>query len=464
MNIIIGNSWPYANGRLHLGRIAVFIPGDILARYHRMMGDNVLFISGSDAHGRPVKTKAEILNLSPKEVFLNYHKKFIECFKRLDFSFDLFTNTDTEFHKEMVKKFIKELYDKGYIYKKISVERETGHESEHLFLALSKFENDVKRIFIKQQVWRKNAQSITKKYIDEGLRDRAVTKEIDWGVDVPLDGFEDKKIFVWIEALFGYITATARSLEGTGQIIEDYWNDEDSKVYLVHGKDNIPFHTIIFPALLSALEFKNVNLNIISSEHLKLEGKDFSTNKNWAIWVEEILKKYDVDSLRYYLILNGPENSNTDFKWRNFINTHNNDLVLKFNKLYKNTILNGSFKTLSLDKKNKILDLYFSVGDKIEEGKFKSALKEIFNYIREESENNRPNINSFINIVNLLEPFMPRTCLKIKSQFNIEESMWNFIEIKDIKEIPKYKPIFEMIDKKDAIEELQKLKDKKILK
>ena len=464
MNIIIGNSWPYANGKLHLGRIAVFIPGDILARYHRMMGDNVLFISGSDAHGKPVKTKAKSLNLSPEEVFLTYHKKFIECFKKLDFSFDLFTNTDTEFHKEMVMKFIKELYDKGYIYKKISVERETGHESEHLFLALSKFENDVKRIFIKQQVWRKNAQSITKKYIDEGLRDRAVTKEIDWGVDVPLDGFEDKKIFVWIEALLGYITATARSLEGTGQIIEDYWNDEDSKVYLVHGKDNIPFHTIIFPALLSALEFKNVNLNIISSEHLKLEGKDFSTNKNWAIWVEEILKKYDVDSLRYYLILNGPENSNTDFKWRNFINTHNNDLVLKFNKLYKNTILNGSFKTLSLDKKNKILDLYFSVGDKIEEGKFKSALKEIFNYIREESENNRPNINSFINIVNLLEPFMPRTCLKIKSQFNIEESMWNFIEIKDIKEIPKYKPIFEMIDKKDAIEELQKLKDKKISK
>lgn len=464
MNIIIGNSWPYANGKLHLGRIAVFIPGDILARYHRMMGDNVLFISGSDAHGKPVKTKAESLNLSPKEIFLTYHKKFIECFKRLDFSFDLFTNTDTEFHKEMVMKFIKELYDKGYIYEKTSVERETGNESNHLFLALSKFENDVKKTFIKQQVWRKNAQGITKKYIDEGLRDKAVTKEIDWGVDVPLDGFEDKKIFVWIEALFGYITATAKSLEGTDQVIEDYWNDEDSKVYLVHGKDNIPFHTIIFPALLSALEFKNVNLNIISSEHLKLEGKDFSTNKNWAIWVDEILNKYDVDSLRYYLILNGPENSNTDFKWRNFINTHNNDLVLKFNKLYKNTILNGSFETLSLNEKNKILDLYFNVGDKIEEGKFKSALKEIFIYIKEESDNNRPNINIFINIVNLLEPFMPRICLKIKKQFDIKESVWNFIEIKDIKEMPKYKPIFGMIDKKDAIEELKKLKDKKILK
>ena len=122
MNIIIGNSWPYANGKLHLGRIAVFIPGDILARYHRMMGDNVLFISGSDAHGRPVKAKAESLNLSPKEIFLTYHEKFIECFRKLDFSFDLFTNTDTEFHKEMVMKFIKELYDKGYIYEKISVE------------------------------------------------------------------------------------------------------------------------------------------------------------------------------------------------------------------------------------------------------------------------------------------------------------------------------------------------------
>lgn len=462
MNIIIGNAWPYANGKLHLGRIAVFLPGDILARYHRMMGDNVLFISGSDAHGRPVKVKSEELNITPKETLSMYHKEFLECFKKLDFSFDLFTNTDTNFHKKMVMDFIKNLYDKGYIYEKKSIERETGRESNHLFLALSKFENDVKRIFIKQQGWRENAQSITKKYIDEGLRDRAVTKEIDWGVDVPLDGFSDKKIFVWIEALIGYITATAKCLENTNEVIEDYWNDEDSRVYLVHGKDNIPFHTIIFPGLLSALGFKNVNLSIMSSEHLRLEGKDFSTNKNWAIWVDEILKKYNVDSLRYYLISNGPENSNTDFKWRNFINSNNYDLVSEFDKLYKNAIINGDIEGLDLIEKNKLLHLYFSVGDKIEEGKFKSALKEIFSYIKEENKKKKVSINVLINIANILEPFMPSTSLKIKKQFNIKESTWNFIEVKELPKKLIYKPIFEIIDRKNIMEELRKLKDNKI--
>ncbi|MBM7833984.1 methionine--tRNA ligase [Clostridium sardiniense] len=462
MNIVIGNAWPYANGKLHLGRIAVFLPGDILARYHRMMGDNVLFISGSDAHGRPVKVKAEELNITPKETLLKYHEEFLECFNKLNFSFDLFTNTDTDYHKRMVMDFIISLYDKGYIYEKKSLEGETGRESNHLFLALSRFQNDVKRIFIKQQGWRENAQSITKKYIDEGLRDRAVTKEIDWGVDVPLDGFSDKKIFVWIEALMGYITATAKCLEGTNEVIEDYWNDEDSRIYLVHGKDNIPFHTIIFPGLLSALGFKNVNLSIMSSEHLRLEGKDFSTNKNWAIWVDEILEKYNVDSLRYYLISNGPENSNTDFKWRNFINSNNYDLVLEFDKLYKNIIINGDLKELDLSEKKKILDLYFSVGDKIEEGEFKAALKEVFSYIKEESKKKRPSINVLINIANILEPFMPNTSSKIKEQFNIKESIWNLIEVKELTKKLRYKPIFEMIDKKNIMEEIKRLKDNKV--
>ena len=326
MNIIVGNAWPYANGKLHLGRIAVLLPGDILARYHRMMGDNVLFISGSDAHGRPVTMKALEENKTPSEILEKYHKEFVECFNKLNFSFDLFTSTDTDYHKKEVMKFIKELYDKGYIYE--------GTDKE-LFFSLSKFENDVKKIFIKQQAWRENAQNITKKYVDEGLRDKSVTKEIDWGVDVPLEGFEDKKIFVWIEALMGYITATSKCLENTNENVEDYWNDEEGKVYLVHGKDNIPFHTTIFPGLLSALGFKNVNLSIISSEHLKLEGRDFSTNKNWAIWVDDICKRYYVDTIRYYLILNGPENKDTDFKWRNFINANNYDLVGELDTLYR---------------------------------------------------------------------------------------------------------------------------------
>ena len=379
MNIIVGNAWPYANGKLHLGRIAVLLPGDILARYHRMMGDNVLFISGSDAHGRPVTMKALEENKTPGEILEKYHKEFVECFNKLNFSFDLFTSTDTDYHKKEVMKFIKELYDKGYIYE--------GNDKE-LFFSLSKFENDVKKIFIKQQSWRENAQNITKKYVDEGLRDRSVTKEIDWGVDVPLKGFEDKKIFVWIEALMGYITATSKCLENTNETVEDYWNDEESKVYLVHGKDNIPFHTTIFPGLLSALGFKNVNLSIISSEHLKLEGKDFSTNKNWAIWVDDICKRYYVDTIRYYLILNGPESKDTDFKWRNFINANNYDLVGELDALYRNTILNLKREEIKKTDKDRLLNMYFELSDKIESGSFKEALKDIFKLIREENKKN----------------------------------------------------------------------------
>lgn len=459
MKVVIGNAWPYANGKLHLGRIAVFLPGDILARYHRMMGDDVIFISGSDAHGHLVKRKAEELKITPKETLDKYHKEFLNCFKNLNFSFDLFTHTDTEYHKNMVKEFIVKLYKNGYIYEKNDLE--DNKENKHLFFALSKVEKDVKRTFIKQEFWRKNAQDITKRYIDEGLRDRAVTKEIDWGVNVPLEGFSDKKIFVWIEALMGYITATSKYLEGKEDKLSDYWDGDDSKVYLVHGKDNIPFHTIVFPGLLAALGFKNTKLNIISSEHLKLEGKDFSTNKNWAIWVDEILKKYDVDTLRYYLILNGPEFKDTDFKWKNFINSHNYDLVLELNELYKKSILNGNIKECTLEEKNKILNLYFSVGDKIEYGEFKSALKEIFSYIIEENKKTKPSINIVINLANILEPFLPKTSRNIKAKFCVNEFTWNFITIKKMPTKLVYEPIFESIDKKNIIEEIKKLKENK---
>ena len=453
MNIIVGNAWPYANGKLHLGRIAVLLPGDILARYHRMMGDNVLFISGSDAHGRPVTMKALEENKTPSEILEKYHKEFVECFNKLNFSFDLFTSTDTDYHKKEVMKFIKELYDKGYIYE--------GTDKE-LFFSLSKFENDVKKIFIKQQAWRENAQNITKKYVDEGLRDKSVTKEIDWGVDVPLEGFEDKKIFVWIEALMGYITATSKCLENTNENVEDYWNDEEGKVYLVHGKDNIPFHTTIFPGLLSALGFKNVNLSIISSEHLKLEGRDFSTNKNWAIWVDDICKRYYVDTIRYYLILNGPENKDTDFKWRNFINANNYDLVGELDTLYRNTILSLRREEIKKTEKDKLLNMYFELSDKIESGNFKDALKDIFKLIREENKKNKASIITLINVANMLEPFMPKTGKRIKKEFGIDKSIWSFIDEYKIQRNIHYKPLFKFIDRKKLNDEIKLLKDKKI--
>ena len=541
MNIIIGNAWPYANGPLHLGRIAVLLPGDILARYHRMMGDEVVFLSGTDCHGTPVTMKAKEEGITPLEAVEKYHEEFKKCFKSLGFSFDIFAKTHSEYHEEKVKYFILELYKKGFIYEKnveqtycekcneyladryiigkcpICGEEATGDgcencngefesselidirckfcdsepvlkETKHLFFSLSKFENDVKRLYINQDGWRENAKKILKRYLDEGLRDRAVTRDFDWGVDVPLEGYEDKKIFVWIEAVMGYLTASMKCLEERGEDYKEYWEGEDSRVYFIHGKDNIPFHTVIFPAILAGLGIKNPNLRIISGEPLKLESKPFSAVKNWDLWADYVCKKYNADSFRYYLSLNSPEDKDTDFTWREYINIHNNELVGELNnfvnkvllfsrKNYANRVPNGK---MDEKLKNEILNLYFDIGDKIEEGHFRDSLNDIMNLCKKGNkyfDNSKVwdllssdsakckdvtynCIQIIVNLSNLLYPFMPGTCEKIKVSIGLNESIWSFTEKKEglIKEC---EVLFNKIDKKRVSEEVARLKEKK---
>lgn len=482
MNIIIGNAWPYANGPLHLGRIAVWLPGDILARYHRMMGDNVVFISGTDCHGTPVTNRVEEEGISPLEAVEKYHKEFQKCFKSLGFSFDIFEKTHSEYHQEKVKEFILDLYEKGYIYEEIV------DGSKHLFFALSKFEDDVKYIFDNEDGWRENAKKILKRYLDEGLRDRAVTRDFNWGVDVPLDGYEDKKIYVWIEAVMGYLTASMKCLSERGEDWKEYWSGDDSRVYFVHGKDNIPFHTVIFPAILCGVGIKNPNLRMISSEHLKLEGKPFSSVKNWALWADYITKNYNVDSFRYYLMLNSPEDKDTDFSWRDYINVNNFDLVSTFSH-YVQRVITFSRKNygpripsgiIEESLKNEILDLYFSVGDDIEEGHFNSALNNIMAFCRKANKDFKENllwdmaeknpdycknkvynnIQIVANIANLLEPFMPNICENIRTSLSINEPIWSFIEKRDgiLKEVDLE---LKRIDKRRAIDEVLRLKEKR---
>lgn len=542
MNVIIGNAWPYANGQLHLGRIAVLLPGDILARYHRLMGDDVIFLSGTDCHGTPVTMKANEEGITPKEAIDKYHEEFQRCFKSLGFSFDIFEKTHSKYHEEKVKEFILGLYKDGYIYEK-SVEQtfcETCNEylsdryiegkcpkcgaetfgdeckecseifdtyellekkcktcksepilkeTNHLFFALSKFENDVKRLYIRQHGWRENAQRIVKRYLDEGLRDRAVTRDFNWGVDVPLEGYEDKKIFVWIEAVMGYLTATMKCTEERAEDFNEYWQGEDSRIYLVHGKDNIPFHTVIFPAILAGIGIKNPNLRIVSSEHLKLEGKPFSSVKNWALWADYVSKKYNVDSFRYYLTLNSPEDKDTDFTWREYINVVNNDLagtlatfinkVLIFaKKNYGSKVPNGK---MDERLKDEILNLYFDAGDKIEDGHFKDALTSIMDLCKKGNkyfddskvwdliEKNPGKLRDVIynciqviaNLANLLEPFMPSTSRKIVESLGIDETIWSFVEKKQgmIKES---NILFMKIDKRRASEEVAILKENRL--
>ncbi|MDV4150185.1 methionine--tRNA ligase [Clostridium sp. AL.422] len=528
MNIIVGNAWPYANGPLHLGRIAVLLPGDIIARYHRLMGDDVIFLSGTDCHGTPVTMKAKEEGITPLEATNKYHDEFIKCFDSLGFSFDIFEKTHSEYHQEKVKEFILDLYNKGYIYEKeieqtycescneflsdryvegkcphcgeIVSEEQCENCSEiidseellekrcklcgsetiekttnHLFFSLSNFENDVRRLLIRQKGWRENAQKIVKRYLDEGLRDKAVTRDFNWGVDVPLEGYEDKRIFVWIEAVMGYLTASMKALEGKDEEWREYWEGEDSRVYFVHGKDNIPFHTVIFPAILAGLGIKNPNLRVISSEYLKLEGKNFSSVKNWAIWADYIVEKYNVDEFRYYLTLNSPEVKDTDFTWRDFISVINRDLANNIGNFiskiigtiveeYDCIIPKGN---LSKEFKNEIFNLYFEVGDYIEEGKFKNALLDIVSYVRRFNKSYEAKEKSIyealqliVNLTNLLEPFMPSTCEKVGISLGLDKPIWSYTE-KEKGKISKLENLFSKIDKKRAVEEVKILKEEK---
>lgn len=505
------------------------------------MGDNVVFVSGSDSHGTPVTIKAKAEGISPEEASLYYHEKIKDCFEKLGFSFDIFTKTHTEYHSKKVSEFIKELYNKGYIYDK-EVEQTYcqkcneylldryiegkcpccgSHavgdqcdecseifesedllekkcifcksepiikETKHLFFALSKFENDVKRIYIRQNGWRENARKITNRYLKEGLRDRGVTRDFNWGVDVPFEGFEDKKIYVWIEAVMGYLTASMKCLNERGEDYMEYWNGEDSRIYFVHGKDNIPFHTVIFPAILSGLGIKNPNMREISSEYMKLEGKNFSAVKNWAIWPDYLIEKYNVDLIRYYLIINGPEVKDTDFTWKSFVHANNNDLVGVFGNLVNRVLafadknFHGNIPKGHIDKvfKDNIFKLYCYVGDNIEDGNFKKALGAIFLAIKRVNkyfDDEKPwisikrDMNKCVesiyiciqviaNLSNLMEPFLPFSSKKIRGFLGIKEPIWMPIEIKQGK-INDFNILFDRIDKNIIGEELERLKDKK---
>ena len=307
MKILIGGAWPYSNYKLHLGHAAGLIGGDLLARYHRAKGDDVIYVSGSDCHGTPITERAKKEGISPAEISEKYHNLFVEAFDALNFSYDLYTKTETDYHKSHVMEIVKKMYDNGYIYEKVEpqafcptcnkfladrelqitcpncgritkcdscdcgyVPTEKDQEgatctdcgtkaikkdNKNLYIALSKMQPEIEKyVAEKKSNWRINAQNETEKYLREGLRDRAITRDLNWGIDVPVAGYEDKKLYVWIEAVLGYVTASLKVCEERGLNFDDYWKNPDSKIYMVHGKDNITFHTLIFPGILFALQ------------------------------------------------------------------------------------------------------------------------------------------------------------------------------------------------------------------
>lgn len=528
MKILIGGAWPYANGSLHIGHIASLLPGDVLARYYRARGDDVYYVSGSDCHGSPVAIRARQENKAPQDVSDYYHEEFCRCFDKLGFSYDLYGKTSSDEHKEFVKSFHEKMYESGYIYEKSAQqvycegcksfladrfvvgicpacgEKARGdqcdacgkvlepenliepaclicgrtlvsRETKHLYIAIGRLERELKEYVSAHPKWRKNAISFSNRYINEGLRDRAVTRDLDWGIEVPHEGYEDKKIYIWAENVLGYLSASKQVCEGRGESFEELWG-ANARHYYVHGKDNIPFHTIILPSLLIANGGGwHLPDEIVSSEYLTLEGRKISTSQNYAVWVKDIVDKYDPDSLRYFLISNGPEKRDADFTWREYVNSHNGELlgaygnfvnrVLVFiSKYFDKTVPNGQPDRnieVKLDK------IFPEVGEKIENGRFKEALDEIFELVRYSNkyfdtqspwQSRKSNIaaceNTIFNCTQLiaglavlLNPFLPYSCAKIFNWLSLTDKwMPQFVDGGFI--IPEPEILFERLDKK----------------
>jgi len=537
MKILIGCAWPYANGSLHIGHLAALLPADVIARYYRMKGDDVYFVSGSDCHGTPVAIRAKQEGKSPQEISEFYHAEFCECFEKLGFSYDRYGKTSSNEHMTFVQTFHKIMYDGGYIYEQESPQAFCKHccsaladrfvigkcpdcneqargdqcdacgsvldpdnllepqcsickntpefrPTRHLFLAISKLENELTHFLNTRPHWRKNAVAFTRRYIDEGLRDRAVTRGIDWGIDVPKDGYGDKKIYIWAENVLGYLSMSEAVATERGIGYSSVHGD-DSRHYYIHGKDNIPFHTIILPSLMLAHGDKwRLPDDIISSEYLTLEGRRISTSHNWAIWVKDIVDRYNPDSIRYFMLTSGPERRDTDFTWREFVNSHNGELLGAYGNFINRT-LSFVYKyfgasvpkgQLTSEIETRILEQFQGVGSLIESGNLRDAIDTVFGFVRfgnkffdtEQPWTTRTTdmkscantiytcVQLIANLAILLEPFLPFSSAKVKSWMAIENG-WAMKNITSGFMIPEPEILFERLDKKVIEDELQRL-------
>ncbi len=536
-NILVGGAWPYANGSLHLGHIAGLLPGDVIARYHRAKRDNVYYVSGSDCHGTPVTIRARQENKSPKEVSDFYHNEFIECFHKLGFSYDLYTKTSCIQHKQFVEEFHERLYRSPFVYEKEAPQvycedcktfladrfvtgkcPECGADSRgdqcdacgtvleseglikpvcavcgnkisyknsnHLYIAISKMESELKTFVDNHPNWRKNAIAFSNRYIKEGLRDRALTRDLEWGIDVPKEDFENKKIYIWAENVLGYLSTSKTAAFGRQDDFNELWG-ENAKHYYVHGKDNIPFHTIILPALLIGNGGGwHLPDEIISSEYLTLEGKKISTSQNYAIWVKDIVDRYDSDSLRYFLLANGPEKKDADFSWREYVNSHNSELLGAYGNLVNRSLafiskyLDGTVPEGELypEINSKIDLLYHITGKRIESGNLKAAIDEIFEFVRYANkffDTEQPWITRttdvtacrntlfncvqiIVNLAVLLSPFLPFSSEKVCQWLKIKV-VWEKQFVSMGHKLPEISILFDRIEKKVIDEEVAKL-------
>ena len=403
--VLVNVAWPYANGPRHIGHVAGFgVPSDIFARYHRLAGNKVLMVSGTDEHGTPITVQAESEGVEPIVLVDRYNRVIVEDLHMLGLSYDLFTRTTTKNHYNIVQDLFKTLFVKGYIFKKpmmgafsaktgntlpdryiegtcphcdfgeargdqcdncgkqldpidlinprskIDGEPPVFRESEHFFLDLTAFVDPLRRWLEDQTHWRANAHSFSLNLLED-LLPRPITRDMQWGIPIPLPDYEnrtDKRIYVWFDAVIGYLSASVEWARNTGQpeAWRDWWQNPKAEHFYFMGKDNIVFHSVIWPSMLIGYgaglsgtlgggenEPLNTPNNIVSSEFLTMEGRKFSSSRGVVIYVKDFLKRYDPDALRFYLAIAGPETHDTDFTWAEFVRRNNDELVATWGNL-----------------------------------------------------------------------------------------------------------------------------------
>jgi methionyl-tRNA synthetase len=460
--IHVSVAWPYANGDLHVGHLAgAYLPADIFARYHRLKGNRVLMVSGSDSHGTPITVEADKRGQTPREVFEHYHHRFLETQRAIGISYDLFTHTDTENHHRVAQDIFLSLYNQEYLYRetqrqlysesegrflpdryvegtcpicgykeargdqcdncgnlldaldlidprsKTDGSTPVARETEHFFFDLPAFSDQLLAYLDGYKArWRPNVYTFAHNFIEGGLKGRAVTRDVEWGIPVPLPGWEDKRLYVWFEAVMGYLTASIEWSKNTGQpeAWKDWWYDPRSKIYNFIGKDNIPFHTVIWQAELLGVrrlyeddESKQLNLpyDVPANEFMNIEGAQFSKSRNWAVWLPDILERYDPDAIRFYVAAAMPESRDSDFSWSEFVRRNNDELVAAWGNL-ANRVLSFAYRHFEgqvpdpgelgpLDRELLVrVDAGFeTVGNLLEEVKLRAALQETLALARE---------------------------------------------------------------------------------
>jgi methionyl-tRNA synthetase len=454
--ILVAVAWPYANGPRHIGHVAGFgVPSDVFARYHRLRGDDVLMVSGTDEHGTPIMVAADRAGVSPRELVDRNSAIIREDLRRLGLSYDLFTRTTTLNHHRVVRDLFRTLWEKGFVIEQTAIgafSATTGQtlpdryiegtcphcgfpdargdqcdncgkqldpadlieprskvdgrppvfrETEHLFLDLPAFRERLGEWIGAQRHWRPNVRNFSLQLVDE-LKPRPVTRDLDWGVYIPVPGYDerdDKRVYVWFDAVIGYLSASVEwaANRGTPDAWRDWWQSPDSRHFYFMGKDNIVFHSVIWPSqLLGYGEGGEVGAgrgslqlpyDVVASEFLTMEGKQFSTSRDVVIYVGDFLDRYDADSLRYFLTAAGPETQDTDFTWAEFVRRNNDELVANWGNLVNRT-LQSAYKNFGLvpdagpltDEDRAVVAAveggFDTVGAQIEQARFRAALAE----------------------------------------------------------------------------------------